>query len=51
MVEWTKQVKPRHDSGEAVVWNTFEGFFWFPRTLFGISHKNEKEAKPSHIIP
>lgn len=36
MVEWTKQVKPRHDSGEAVVWNTFEGFFWFPRTLFGI---------------
>ena len=23
-------------AGETVVWITFEGFFWFPRTLFGI---------------
>lgn len=28
--------KDRHESGEAVSWITFEGFFWFPRTLFGI---------------
>jgi len=25
-----------HERGEAVVWITIEGFFWFPRTLFGI---------------
>jgi hypothetical protein len=24
--------------GETVLWFTFEGFFWFPRTLFGIEH-------------
>lgn len=27
-----------HARGEAVVWLTIEGFFWFPRTLFGIEH-------------
>lgn len=26
----------RQASGEAVVWISLEGFFWFPRTLFGI---------------
>ncbi|MCK5812156.1 MAG: hypothetical protein KAG94_04615 [Clostridiales bacterium] len=25
-----------HDKGDCVVWLTLEGFFWFPRTLFGI---------------
>jgi hypothetical protein len=25
----------RQRRGEAVVWSTFEGFFWFPRTLMG----------------
>lgn len=25
-----------HEAGELVVWITIEGFFWFPRTLFGI---------------
>lgn len=29
-------VKPLHDAGETSVWFTLEGFFWFPRTLFGI---------------
>ncbi len=29
-------LKPLQARGEAVVWLTFEGFFWFPRTLFGI---------------
>lgn len=27
----------RQRRGEAVVWATFEGFFWFPRTLMGFS--------------
>lgn len=27
----------RQSQGEAVVWATFEGFFWFPRTLMGFS--------------
>ena len=26
----------RQRAGEAVVWVTFDGFFWYPRTLFGI---------------
>ncbi len=34
--EQLKACKARHDSGESVVWYTLEGFFWFPRTLFGI---------------
>ena len=25
------------DRGEAVVWITLEGFFWFPRTLMGFT--------------
>jgi hypothetical protein len=28
----------RQHSGEAVVWITLEGFFWFPRTLLGIEN-------------
>lgn len=31
-----RRVKPLHDAGEISVWYTLEGFFWFPRTLFGI---------------
>ena len=26
----------RQEEGQALVWITLEGFFWFPRTLFGI---------------
>jgi uroporphyrinogen-III decarboxylase len=29
----------RQRRGEAVVWVTFEGFFWFPRTLMGIDRQ------------
>ncbi len=29
---WAKE----HENGDAVVWITFDGYFWFPRTLFGI---------------
>ena len=27
---------PRHESGDLAIWGWIEGFFWFPRTLFGI---------------
>lgn len=26
------------DDGETIIWITLEGFFWFPRTLFGIEN-------------
>lgn len=29
-------LKPLQDRGEIVYWLTLEGFFWYPRTLFGI---------------
>lgn len=31
-----QRVCPEVATGERVVWITFDGFFWFPRTLFGI---------------
>ncbi len=30
--------KPAHDRGDVFYWYTLEGFFWFPRTLFGIEN-------------
>lgn len=36
-----EQMKPwadRQKKGEAVLWVTLEGFFWFPRRLFGIEN-------------
>jgi len=27
---------PQHESGQSIVWYTLEGFFWYPRQLFGI---------------
>lgn len=33
MVPWSR----RQAEGEAVVWITLEGFFWFPRTLMGFT--------------
>jgi len=33
MIPWTKQ----QAAGDAVVWMTIEGYFWFPRTLMGFS--------------
>jgi hypothetical protein len=29
-------LKPRHDRGEVIIRLWLDGFFWFPRTLFGI---------------
>ncbi|MFO7611243.1 MAG: uroporphyrinogen decarboxylase family protein, partial [Clostridia bacterium] len=34
--EKIEALKELHDSGDAAIWITLEGFFWFPRTLFGI---------------
>ncbi len=31
-----REVKPLHDAGETAIWYSVDGFFWFPRTLFGI---------------
>jgi len=30
--------KKLHDDGEMASWITYEGFFWYPRTLFGIEN-------------
>jgi hypothetical protein len=34
--ETMKKWKEEHSRGERVIWVVLEGFFWFPRTLFGI---------------
>jgi len=34
--DWIKPVAERNRSGELVVWLSLHGFFWWPRTLFGI---------------
>lgn len=38
MGEQIRAVAPGHQSGETLVWYTLEGFFWFPRVLFGIEN-------------
>lgn len=37
-IESMRQWAERQQQGEAVVWATFEGFFWFPRTLMGFNN-------------
>ena len=32
------EIKQSHKNGEIFVWMSLEGFFWFPRTLFGIEN-------------
>jgi len=34
--QWLLALKDQHASGEVVIWYSLEGFFWFPRTMFGI---------------
>jgi hypothetical protein len=34
--DWVKQVADMNSSGDCVVWLSLIGFFWWPRTLFGI---------------
>ncbi|MCQ2770799.1 MAG: hypothetical protein MJ236_03255 [Clostridia bacterium] len=31
-----KALKEEHDKGDAIVWFSYDGFFWFPRVLLGI---------------
>ena len=38
LVETARQQKARHDAGEIIVRIWLDGFFWFPRTLFGIEN-------------
>jgi len=39
-IDWEKafpqEVRERHEKGDLAVWFTVDGFFWFPRVLFGI---------------
>ncbi len=35
-VAWARSIRPMLEAGETVAWLTLDGFFWFPRTLFGI---------------
>lgn len=35
---WLTNLKDRHDRGDIAIWYSLEGFFWFPRTLFGIEN-------------
>ena len=36
--EFIRRAKKMHEEGNGIVWFTLEGFFWFPRTLFGIEN-------------
>ena len=36
VVECAKRWREGHENGDYAQWLTLEGFFWFPRTLFGI---------------
>lgn len=38
MLNIIEQTIPRYKSGETIVWYTLNGFFWFPRELFGIEN-------------
>ena len=49
MADWAE----RQRRGEAVVWATLEGFFWFPRTLMGFEkmmYAYEDEPELLHLI-
>jgi len=41
-VKWVKEslleMKPGHDRGDFAVWITLNGYFWYPRQLFGIEN-------------
>jgi len=48
-----EKLKPLHDKGDVAIWITLEGFFWFPRTLFGIEdhlYAFYDEGKTMHQI-
>ena len=33
-----KALKDEHERGDAILWYSYDGFFWFPRTLLGIEN-------------
>ena len=33
-----ERLREEHDRGDALIWYSFDGFFWFPRTLLGIEN-------------
>ena len=33
-----RKLKDEHDRGDAVLWYSYDGFFWFPRVLLGIEN-------------
>ena len=35
MMEKIQKTIPKYEKGETIVWYTLQGFFWFPRVLFG----------------
>jgi len=37
-VRLVEEVRPAHERGDTAVWFYLEGFFWYPRTLFGIEN-------------
>lgn len=37
-MQYFKNIKSQHEAGDFTLWYTIEGFFWFPRTLFGIEN-------------
>ena len=41
-VKWAHErmleLKPGHDRGDYAIWMTLDGYFWFPRKLFGIEN-------------
>lgn len=37
-LEKIRKLQPTYEAGETIVWFTLEGFFWFPRVLFGIEN-------------
>jgi uroporphyrinogen-III decarboxylase len=38
LVPELKRLKSLQERGDIPIWITFEGFFWFPRTIFGIEN-------------
>ncbi len=37
-MQYFRNIKSQHEAGDFALWYTIEGFFWFPRTLFGIEN-------------
>ncbi|MHB1485662.1 MAG: uroporphyrinogen decarboxylase family protein [Saccharofermentanales bacterium] len=38
VINQAKNLKERHDKGEVIIRIWLDGFFWFPRTLFGVEN-------------